>query len=194
MGALGEKPKLRSSLSDYSDFLSMWYYCCDYALIHSDASSLFSWEPHSWLCLSDTLWHFRFQNLVRDLRLSTYRILSEATVLDRWATRLWDGKRVTHSFSEGPFHSMKDRYFTVVGDYIISLKISAAEASDISSFFDRAELVDANEASLRSVISLTVGTFKILLEKNAKKAKSLRRAFCDYFGLKASSIELREAV
>lgn len=143
---------------------------------------LLSYFPHQWHYILRGEYGRHIQKSMMIANVSTYTIIGSDTPLDRWAEQYWR-KSGEYSFSKSPFHKLRKEHISVVGNYVVTLKLSKNLTEKLEKiykqvitpqFVDFGDLYEMFSQKARSTLSI---------ELNARKAKQIKRKFSDHFGV-----------
>lgn len=145
---------------------------------------LYGWTHHPYYHLIETEQEKQYQETLDRLRMKQYVIVGGETFLDKWAEKFWNARLMQHSSAESPFHSWTNFHFDVIDDYIIGLTIPHDHADQIHQLYQKCRRW--SDLDLSEVIQIfsrpTVA--RLTLENSPVKAKSIRRKFFRYFGIR----------
>ena len=164
------------------------------SLIRSTGAKLhLSWNPHPWFHLIQTKQEVQFFRALRSFSVRMYKIIGHSTHLDRWAEQFWPAGSVVWSYAPSPFSHLQNEYFSIIGNYIVTAKISPKTVRRLEILYydsDRPthnrkgnkvtdEFLDPRKLSLllddRSPATLTI-------IHDPKRAAKLSRQYESYFG------------
>jgi hypothetical protein len=112
-----------------------------------------------------------------------YLIIGNDTALSRdYAKALKDTQGIV-SFSESVFRAEK-RYFTQIGDFLVTVELGDKLNRTIERAFE-SSLEDVRGAiQLGLEMFDEISVIKLTLQNKPVKLKSIRRDFCEFFGVK----------
>ena len=146
---------------------------------------MFLWCPFHWFHLVHDYSVKQFYEAVEIEGGKRYHIIGSDSYLERMAVNNLP-REAEYSFAKSPFSEEISKYFTVIGEHVITVKLDPAITSKISSLFssinnekdvDRSRIVDVFSSPVKA--SVTV-------ELNKNKAKRLKRKFTSFFGVESS--------
>jgi len=148
---------------------------------HSGEKLLLAWIPHPWFHLAETEQEEQYVQSLERAEIRLYQILGARTYLDRWAERFWQLPNIHYSFAPGPFAG-EPAYMNVVGDYVLTVSLDAETRERIEELYRNARRAeDVDLGALLRIFRLRTDA-RMRLERNPKKAASIRRKFRGYFG------------
>jgi hypothetical protein len=175
----GKQKWVFRNLLDMDDY---WAYLLLYLLRTGPSKTLVSWNPYLWFNVFHTEHEDRFFNSVRLLGCKAYTIIGPDCFLNRWATQYLRKNDVTHSLTPGPFRDKLDTYFNVVGEYVLTAKLSRTTDRKLQALFIETKSMENLDLAGFSDLLMKHGRGTIALEHNPAKAAKLRRQFGLYFG------------
>ncbi len=148
-----------------------------------------SWNPHTWFHFVQTTQEAQFFEGLRFYKVRMYKMVGGRTFLDRMTVKYWDPSIVTHSFAAGPFESERETYFSVIDDYITTVRLNTKMARDIDSFYERTS--SAKNLDIQALFALLQSKVNasITLENNPRKARRIEKQFAEYFGVDFNKIK-----
>ena len=178
-------PGQRKSTWKFNDLLrlnDLWSCIVLNLLRDSNRRVHLSWNPHTWFHFVQTTQEAQFLEGLRFYGVKMYKMVGGRTFLDRMTVRYWDPTIVKHSFAPGPFEAERDTYFSVIDDYITTVKLSAKVARDLDALYDSTTSAKTlNIQALFAILQSRVNA-SITLEFSPTKARRIKRQFSDYFG------------
>jgi hypothetical protein len=143
----------------------------------------FEWAPHAWFSLSHTHEESQFIRAMRLAGNKYYLIIGSDTALSRSYTSYLTEDLGEASFAEGPF-TKESSYFSQAGNFLVQVDLGDTLVSAIERLFTLPD--DDLKATVQGSIDIFEETFNIRLTlyNRSAKAKKVRRAFCDFFGVR----------
>jgi len=180
----GEGEKLRYQFRSFSSLAGFWTQL-DLALCqHAPDRVLFEWVPHAWFHLANPRTEQQFLNGMKLAGNKYYLIIGDDTFLDRsYIEELSGLEKCEVSFAESPFHAEQTTYYSLIADYIFTVKPDKKKCAGLDELFSRISSDgDIDHFQLKDIFSAPT-TIRTVLERNKHKAAKMRRKFADYFGL-----------
>lgn len=140
------------------------------------------WIPYQWFSVAHRFTAKQFYDAVTIGRHARLHIMGEDSFLARAALRDLP-KSGKYSFAESPFHSERQTYYTVLADHVLTVRIDSETTARIHSLFEsiRSER-DLTPERVEEVFR-SPARASLTLERNAKKARQLKKKFAEYFGV-----------
>jgi DNA-binding Lrp family transcriptional regulator len=180
--AIPKGGQIRWSFRNLLDMDDYWGFVLLYLVRNDKAKRILSWNPYLWFNVFHTEHEDRFFKSVHLLNGKAYTVVGRDCFLNRWATEYLRRNNVTHSMAPSPFRDLMNVYFNVVGDYILTIKLSRNTDRDLQRLFQETQSFENLDLVNFSDILMKRGRATMTLEHNPQKAKKLRRQFSLYFG------------
>jgi len=154
----------------------------------SEKKVMLQWMPHPWFEVIHHEQDIRFQNALRMSGAVIHVIVGGRTYLDRDYTDAWPEDVYKYSLAVSPFENDRRSYLMVIDDYLLTVKFDQKTAATVDSFFDRVR--SAEELNVSEAVRLfdQQGDVRVILEKNRKKTKGLKRKFCKFWGFREEDV------
>lgn len=184
----GAKAKLKWQFTDIKKMDDFWAHTLISLLQDNKHPVAFEWVPRPWFELVHREKEKQFQQILKNKNKRIYLMVGGRGYLDKYCSQFWPGEIYTYSLSEGPFESIRNTYFDVVGDYILTFRFDKYTTERIESFFESVN--KSSDLSVRGYNRIFAHSMKITagLELNAKKANKLRTQFVNFFGIPSPRI------
>jgi len=150
---------------------------------HSRSKRMFEWIPHYWFHLLHYEKELQAQRAMKVAQNKLYMVLGADTYLDRSPVKYWDKGVYEWSFARSPFHSDRSRYFCVIDDFILVVRLDRRTNARIDQLFSKVKSKADIEAAEVYEVFQAPARIKVSLEQNQRKAHSLKRKFSIYFGV-----------
>ncbi len=148
--------------------------------------TLLGWNPHPWFHLVQTEKEQEFVRALGEMGGSMYLILGSRTYLDRWAERFWQGEYVHYAYGKSWFHQHETSYINVIGDYVITVTLSAHTVLEIDAIYKETSSIETIDLAAILHVFTHEATCKLTLTKSARKAEGIRKKFSMYWGVSFS--------
>jgi len=141
-------------------------------------------KPHQWHYL---IGQKKFLNLKKKLYVSdikTYMIIGAKTPLDVWASRFWKSD-TEYDFSKSPLWKIRDKHINVIGDFIITTKLSRKAARVIDETYNTYRKESDIPLAMHAIqYGCRSEKFHITVENSSRKANSIKAKFKKVFWVK----------
>ena len=145
------------------------------------------WCPHQWFDLAHGEKQRQFMRANELAENKRLHIIGGRTYLDEVCIPHLP-KSSRYSFAKSPFEELRSVYYTLIGEYLITVKLDRRTTERIEQLFDSVGSErDKNAANLVNFFSEPVKA-SLTLEKNAKKAQQIKKKFALFFGVSLASI------
>ncbi len=145
------------------------------------------WCPHQWFDFSHGERNRQFIKANDIAANRRFHIIGGSTYLDRLGGA-GQPKIGVYSYAEGPFEDLRNTYYTLIGDYVICVKLDTVTTRKIEELFSRVKTArDINPQEMGQIFGARVNA-KLTLEINPRRAAELKRKFARFFGLKIEEI------
>ncbi|MCB0322563.1 MAG: hypothetical protein KDD69_03285 [Bdellovibrionales bacterium] len=149
----------------------------------SDAKEKFGWNPHPWFYFAQIEKVAQYYRLFKQRGWRYYSTIGGDTFLDRHYAESMDASFFEYRTGQAPVFDDMSRYYALIGDYIITVKLDAATTGRIEELFRSIRcLADADYQSVSRVLN-SRGTLSLKLEHNPQKVKKYVRKFKEFFGV-----------
>ena len=140
------------------------------------------WCPFQWFHL---VHHYTVDQFYRAVDLSggkRYHIFGSDTYLDKLALNNFP-KEAVYSFAESPFKEETNKYYTVIGQHVLTVKLDRETTGKIAELFGTINsAADFNQAKVAAALLAPVKA-SLAIEQNEGKAQRLKKKFSNYFGV-----------
>lgn len=174
------------SLPAVDDF---WGHLFVALLAETKESQVFEWIPHPWFELIHESKEDAFRRALRAQKSKIYMCVGGDRYLDRLVEKRWHPSIYQYSFAKGPFHHLRNVYFDVIGDYILSFSFPKAFAKEMDSFYQR--ISGSRDLEVPEIFNLITRRtpVKVSIELNKIKSAQRRNALAKYFGVRVKNSE-----
>lgn len=174
------------SLPAVDDF---WGYLFMALLAETKEKQVFEWIPHPWFELIHENKEDAFRRALRAQRCKIYMCVGGDKYLDKLFEKRWHPSIYEYSFARGPFHHLRNVYFDVVGEYLLSISLPKVFAREIDTFYQ--QMGEKKEIDLHELFKLLnhKALIKVSLELNKAKSAQRRNALAKYFGVRVKNSE-----
>lgn len=161
-----------------------WRQICLSLFERSGHKNMFYWIRHAWFQMPSIKEELKFQSILRKQGNKIYIIVEGNTFLDHEECKNWPSNPYIISFAPSPFKNETLGSLSVIGDYIVTIKIDNFIRSQINNLF--AKVKSSKDIQINEVNRLfqLKGKCSLKLEHNSLKAKKLTGKFSRYFGVK----------
>ena len=143
----------------------------------------FEWAPHAWFSLSHASEESQFLKAMKLAGNSYYLIIGADTKLSREYANVLREIPGEVSFAHSPFANEK-KYFSIVGDYLISVEIGEGLSRKINDLFEGQEVNNRNDIQRSLELFAEPSHIKLTLDNRSRKARKYQRLFTEFFGVK----------
>lgn len=149
---------------------------------NSEDPCMVEWIPHPWYHIAQAEKDLQLERAIDLYDKQVYQIIGGDTYLDRLAQKGYAGDTFVYSHAKGPFHNQRNVYFSVIDDLILTLRLGPKMASQIDDYFD--SVTSARNFDLSKFLEIIKrrASARFILERNSRKARSLKKKFSQYFG------------
>lgn len=153
------------------------------------SKAMFAWHPRQWFHMVRNEAESRLKHSVATAQYKRYIIVGGDSYLDQLFLRNLPANYVA-STAKGPFHGERDTYYGVIADTILTVKLGKQSAETIDALYERVKSRhDFTDAALITFVRSKIRS-RVSVELDPKRAASLKRKFCDYFGISKNSSEI----
>ena len=143
---------------------------------------LFVWCPYQWFYLLHGYAISQFYSASEITGAKRYHIIGNDSFLGRKAIETLP-KNGKYSFSLSPFSEEIGTYYTLIANYIITVKLDLESTKRIANLFETVKSEkDLKNSNLNQVFGPRIKA-KLVLEKNELKARKLKSKFEEFFGV-----------
>ncbi len=150
-------------------------------LANSRQKVLFSWNPHAWFYLLLEQHEEQLLRSIRRLNARMFKMVGSSSPLDKIQERFWRGKEFRHAFAPGPFRGEKQRYFSVIDDYIISFAIPAATRNELDLFYAKHKTLSPQSNSELIAVLSRKRPVRLTITHDPLEAAKIKLKFNEYF-------------
>lgn len=189
-----DNPSLMSILPDinkkeiwhFNNLLKMndfWGHLLLILIQQSKKKILLGWNPHLWFHLVQTKQEEQYIKSLGLAKGKLYLIVGGNSYLDKWAEKFLNKKLVQYFFGKSDFEKDYSKYFNVIDDYLLTIKLDEKMARMIERLYQRTK--SAEDIDFPTVFNIfnRKTNASIWLEKNPKKAGVIRGRFKRFFGV-----------
>jgi len=150
---------------------------------HSGAKLKFGWNPHPWFYFAQPDKVQRYYAMFKSRGWRYFSTIGGDTYLDQRYAESMDASFYEYRLNQTPVFDDMSRYYSLIGDYIIAVKLDQATSRRIDELF----MSIKSESDIRyhqvSKALNTPGKLSITIEHNPRKAGRYTRKFREYFGV-----------
>lgn len=143
----------------------------------------FEWAPHAWFSLSHASEESQFLRAMRLAKNTYYLIIGADTSLSREYANVLREIPGEVSFADSPFAN-EDRYFSIVGSYMITVEIGEELSAKINDLFEGQGVNSRIDIQRSLELFAEPSRIKLTLDNRHRKAKKYQRLFTEFFGVK----------
>lgn len=138
---------------------------------------LYQWMPQPWIFLVQHQRQIDFQEAMHELKAKISLIIGGRNFLQRAFLRYLRKDLYQVSLEPSRFERRRTVYLSVIGDYILRIRIDPRTAKSLDRFFS--EVSSERDLKLEQVLELfrRQGTFSVTVLHNRARASELRRQF-----------------
>ena len=149
---------------------------------HTNAKHLYNWIPHPWYYFAQMSKVSHFYALFESEGWQYHTTIGDETYLDRRYAEGMPKSFFEYRLGEAPVFSDMSRYVTIIGDYMMSVKLDRETAARVNGLFD--SIKSAEELMFGEVLSLlnAPGNLTFKIEHSPTKVGGYTRKYQRYFG------------
>jgi len=149
----------------------------------STSKKFYQWIPHPWFHLLSHHAMVGFQEAVRIGGYKIYSSVGGTTYLDRlFAEQTFlESQFYEISYAEGPFEGLYDTYYSLLDDYLITIKLDSDLASRLHNLFQAVEGPRTFDVSRTTQVLNQPGRISVSLERGTAKSGRIKKLLLDFF-------------
>ena len=147
----------------------------------TDERTVWEWCPHPWFMLAQQEFEERFKRALEKSRKDIYCVIGGRTPLDRQWVRSRASPALHYGIARSPFEKRRRDYFTVVGPYILTARLSKNLAGEIDALFERAPTLQQIDYPRFLGLLGARQRLTLTLEHNQAEAAKLNARFLRYY-------------
>ena len=144
---------------------------------------MFYWIRHSWFQLPSVELESKFMEVLRSRAYKLYIIVEGNTFLDRLECRNIGTNPYVISFAPSPFRKSNWGSLSVIGNYVVTLRIDRYIRNKIDNLFSKVKSAKDIELTEINHLLQLKGRCTLRVENNPTKARQLKTKFARYFGV-----------
>jgi hypothetical protein len=178
-----DKSKIKWNFSNLLKMDDYWGHLVLDLFRNSGANAMYEWLPHPWFELIHREKEDRFRKVLRRSKKRIYMIVGGSSYLDRICRRYWPAELYEYSFTESPFENKRSEYIDVIGEYILTIKLTRNFSQRIDDFYQ--QISCAKEVQASEILDLFTAktSIQMILERNKRKASLFKKKFSQFFGI-----------
>lgn len=154
-------------------------------ITHTKSELIYSSVPHAWYGLTHSKQWSHFQKLLNSRIKHQFTVIGNKTYLDQYLNALLKDptNHTTHVLDNKDYFEKTNKiYTTVIGDYIISLKLSTEATTRIDNLFN--QITDEDDMYTLDILDTFTKSVRssIQIKKDPTAAKKYRNRFTKIFG------------
>lgn len=170
-------------LTDFLRLDDLWLHLIMCFFQQAREPVMYEWLPHPWFLIFGAEKEKRMNRCLEKHKGRIYAIIGGDSLLDKIYCKNWEGAPVQLNFSSGPFEDQRCCYYSLLDDFLLTVKVPKKEAEVIDKVFETSGTkAEASEKFEKYLLNQKVRV-PLLVEHNPEKAKVYRRKFKDYFGV-----------
>lgn len=150
---------------------------------HSGAKLKFGWNPHPWFYFAQPDKVQRYYAMFKSRGWRYYSTIGGQSYLDRRYAESMDAGFYEYRLNQTPVFDDMSRYYSLIGDYMITIKLDRATARRIDELFGSVTCESDIRYHQVSRVLNTPGKLSITIEHNPRKVGRYTRRFREYFGV-----------
>ncbi len=145
---------------------------------------ILGWNPHTWFHLAETKEEERYIKALELSESKLYLLIGGDHYLDKWAEKYLEKSYIKYSYAKTAFQEERSRYYNVVDDYVITVKLDEGTTYAIEALYEKTlSEKDLNISEIMDIFNKKVKA-SIWLEKNKAKADEIKGRFEKEFVLR----------
>jgi hypothetical protein len=165
-----------------TDALAAWAHFTMALLRRSNVNILLEYAPHAWYHLVSLGAEDQFQKMLTGEGAGYYLIVGDDTPLDRTYARFFGQPKRHISFAYQSFPLNSSQYFSVIGNYLITVKIHAALTKELDSIYSRVKKVSLDDLLEVQRTLQQPRRVEMSVRYSVSEARRYTKAFGDFFG------------
>jgi hypothetical protein len=152
-------------------------------LSNSDSKQKFGWNPHPWFYFAQVEKVALYYRMFKEYGWKYYSTIGGNTFLDQFYAESMDPTIYEYRIGQTPVFDDMSRYYALIGDYMITVKLDPATTQRIEELFCSIScLSDANYQRVSRVLN-SQGKLSLKVEHNPSKVRAYTRKFKEFFGV-----------
>ncbi len=175
----GEKNTFSFSRLPYVD--DFWIHALLTVLQNSKERIVYQWIPHPWFHIVHSHKSWPLYNALQASGFRVRSIIGGTTYLDRYSESISKKGTYDYSYSASPFHSERNKYYSVSDSYLMTIRFDAGTTRNIEDLYSRVSSAKDYEPLKAQAVINTPGKFTLTIDSRPASVNRILKQFREYF-------------